>query len=143
MYKIYELKKKVLILVLNKARDGPQRAAGDSNCHEMGAPSGKALSPYVPSLVLGTPCRRLCAKSGERGQVGTTAQQTAEILGSEAVQGFVREDQDFVVNTGRHGGQCSSLHTGVICGNLGVSVKILAALFRICCSLLVRDRLIL
>ena len=44
---------------------------------------------------------------------------------------------------GDRGSQYSSLHAGVICANLGVSVKTLVALFRIRCSLSVRDWLTL
>ena len=60
-------------------------------------------------------------------------QQTAEILWSEAMQGSVHEDQDLVVHMGRYILDASAapcMHTCHM-GNLGMSIKLLAALFRI------------
>ena len=58
---VYDLSnKKVLILALNEARDGAQRAAGSSKFYRMGAAWRKALSPYVLSLALATHSRLLC-----------------------------------------------------------------------------------
>ena len=57
----YDLSNKnVLILILNEARNGAQRAAGGSKFHGMGAAWRKALFPYVLSLVLGTHSKLLC-----------------------------------------------------------------------------------
>ena len=46
--------------MLNEARDGAQRAGGGRKFHRMGAAWGKALSPYVLSLVFGTQSTLLC-----------------------------------------------------------------------------------
>ena len=94
MYTIYQIKK-VLILGLNEARDGAQRAAGGSKFHRMGAAWGKALSPYVLSLCLGHTQQTAVPRAGARPRL-VPLQQTMEILRSGAVQGFVREDQDLV-----------------------------------------------
>ena len=99
---VYDLSnKKLLLLVLNEARDGAQRTAGDGKFYGMGAGWGRALSPCVLSLVLGTHSRLLCPRAESSARL-VPLQQTTEILRSEAVQGFVHEDQDLVVHTGRH-----------------------------------------
>ena len=49
----------------------------------------KALSPYVLSLVLGTKCTAdCCAKSGERGQAGTTAAKYGDTADCKADAGL-------------------------------------------------------
>ena len=101
MYTIYQITR-VLILVLNEARDGTQRAAGGSKFHRMSVAWLEALSPYVLNLVLGTHSRLLCPERRVRPEAGIPLQQTTEMLRNEAVLGFVREDQDLVVHTGRH-----------------------------------------
>ena len=108
MYKFYVKdlsNKKVLILVLNEARDGAQWAAGGRNSTEWVMPGRRLLFRiHVLSLLLGTHSRLLCQKpeSAARLTHAVPLQQTAEILWSETMQGFVPEDQDLVVHTGRH-----------------------------------------
>ena len=90
----------ILILVLNEARDGAQQVAGGRKFHRMGAVWGKALSPSVLSLVLGTRSRLLCQE--RKAWPGWYHCSKLEIMWRKAVQGSVCEDQDHVVHTGRH-----------------------------------------